>query len=166
VKTVVDFPIIVSVASGDLRNVVRTVNELPSDYSGELTVVLNDREPMIVLRNMLLLMILGTMAEEIGIPQAADIALHFWGSTFVRAEDQLAHGKVIMRLANIISQLPVGQHSFSLQLGENSIIAGKMTEQVVRVLAQTMKFELDVNDANAEIRRIRRALRKGQEETC
>jgi hypothetical protein len=154
VKTVVDFPIIVSVASGDLRNVVRTVNELPSDYSGELTVVLNDREPMIVLRNMLLLMILGIMTEEIGIPQAADLALHFWGSTYIRAEDQIVHGKMIMRLVDIISQMP-GQNLFSLRLGEKSIMAGKMTEQVARVLAQTLEFELDINDVNAEIQRIR-----------
>jgi len=63
--------------------VVRTINELPSDYSGELTIILNDREPMIVLRNMLLLMILGTMPKEIGIPRAADVALQNWGSTFI-----------------------------------------------------------------------------------
>ena len=154
VKTVVDYLIVVSVASGDLRNVVRTVNELPNDYSGELTIVLNDREPMIVLRNMLLLMILGTMTEEIGIPQAADVALHFWGSTFIRVEDQIVHAKAITQLTDIFNQLS-GPDSFSLRLGENSMMGGKMTEQVVRVLAQTMKFELDVNDANAEIRRIR-----------
>lgn len=139
------------VASGDLRNVVRTVNELPDDYSGELTIVLNDREPMIVLRNMLLLMILGTMTDEIGIAQAADVALHLWGSTFIRGEDQIVHAKAIMQLTGLIR----GQDLFSLRLGENSIMAGKMTAQVVGVLAQAMKFDLDVNDANAEIRRVR-----------
>jgi len=69
-------------------------------------------------------------------------------------EDQIVHAKVITQLTDIISQLP-GQRSFSLRLGENSIIAGKMTEQVVMMLAQTMRFELDINDVNAEIQRIR-----------
>lgn len=133
---------------------VRTVNELPSDYSGELTIVLNDREPIIVLRNMMLLMTLGAMTEEIGIPQAAELALHFWGSTFIQLEDQIVQAKVIMRLVDIIRQLPV-QNSFSLRLGENSIMAGKMTEQVARALVQRLEFELDINDASAEIQRIR-----------
>ena len=36
------------VASGDLRHILSTVNSLPPTYSGRLTILLNDINPMIV----------------------------------------------------------------------------------------------------------------------
>lgn len=53
------------VASGDLRNFVRTVNELPEDYTGSLNVLLNDRNPWICCRNLLILLILGGMSDVV-----------------------------------------------------------------------------------------------------
>ncbi|KAK0490418.1 hypothetical protein IW261DRAFT_1432010 [Armillaria novae-zelandiae] len=45
------------IASGDLRNVVRTVNELPENYAGTLKIVLNDKNCRIVSRNLIILTI-------------------------------------------------------------------------------------------------------------
>ncbi|KAJ8695118.1 hypothetical protein PTI98_007733 [Pleurotus ostreatus] len=42
-------------ASGDIRNMVQTVNGLPVDYAGKCSIVLNDKNPIIVARNMLIL---------------------------------------------------------------------------------------------------------------
>jgi hypothetical protein len=56
------------------------VNGLSDDYSGKLTIVLNDHEYLITLRNIILLQILGTVSD---IRLAADIALHFWYSAFM-----------------------------------------------------------------------------------
>lgn len=66
--------------SGDLRNIIRTINELPSDYSGEITVLLNDPEPVVVARNMMLLLILGRIADKF---KAAEYALHAFYSAFM-----------------------------------------------------------------------------------
>ncbi|KAK0437608.1 uncharacterized protein EV420DRAFT_1587760 [Desarmillaria tabescens] len=67
------------IASGDLRNVVRTINELPEDYSGSIKIVLNDKNPMIVCRNLLILSILGVIAD---VEEGAEHALHLWYSVF------------------------------------------------------------------------------------
>ncbi|KAG8897138.1 hypothetical protein FRC01_011464, partial [Tulasnella sp. 417] len=62
-------------ASGDLRNVVKTINGLPSDYTGKCTVVVNDFHPLVAIRNIVLLRILldsSGPSEE----TAAEVALH------------------------------------------------------------------------------------------
>jgi hypothetical protein len=71
------------IASGDLRNVLRSFNGLPSDYSGHLNILINDFNPVIFCRNVVLLLILGNVADE---TLAADIALHFWYSAFIPVE--------------------------------------------------------------------------------
>ncbi|KAJ2915819.1 hypothetical protein MD484_g4589, partial [Candolleomyces efflorescens] len=68
------------VASGDIRHVVKTFNSLPSDFSGNLTVSLNDITLPVACRNLLLLLTLGMTPDE---ALAADVALHFWYSVFL-----------------------------------------------------------------------------------
>ncbi|KAK0224510.1 hypothetical protein EDD85DRAFT_243310 [Armillaria nabsnona] len=67
------------IASGDLRNVVRTINELPEDYSGSIKIVLNDHNPMVVCRNLMILSILGIISD---VEEGAEHALHLWYSVF------------------------------------------------------------------------------------
>ncbi len=50
-------PLII-IASGDLRNVIKSVNSLPTNYSGKLNIVLNDRNPLVAARNALILSVL------------------------------------------------------------------------------------------------------------
>jgi hypothetical protein len=83
------------VASGDLRNVIRTVNGLPLDYTGQLTLVINDRDPFVTLRNILLLQMLGTITDK---REAVDLALHFWYSAFIPAEYHLQISMIAMEL--------------------------------------------------------------------
>lgn len=45
-------------ASGDIRNMVATVNGLPNDYTGTCNILLNDLDPYVFCRNILILMIL------------------------------------------------------------------------------------------------------------
>ncbi|KAG9040491.1 hypothetical protein FS837_000559, partial [Tulasnella sp. UAMH 9824] len=45
-------------ASGDLRNVIKTLNSLPLDYSGRCTLVVNDFHPQVAIRNVILLSML------------------------------------------------------------------------------------------------------------
>ncbi|KAK7445724.1 hypothetical protein VKT23_014719 [Stygiomarasmius scandens] len=68
------------IASGDLRNVIRTVNELPEDYQGTINMLINDFNPVVVSRNFLILMILGLLSD---IDEATELALHLWYSVFL-----------------------------------------------------------------------------------
>ncbi|KAK0202289.1 hypothetical protein DFS33DRAFT_1434619 [Desarmillaria ectypa] len=66
-------------ASGDFRNVIRTINELPEDYAGTIKIVLNDFNPIVVCRNFIILSILGIVED---VEEAAEHALHLWYSIF------------------------------------------------------------------------------------
>lgn len=97
-------------ASGDLRNLIMTVNNLPHDYVGQLTVVLNDRERFVVLRNILLLSVLGTIPDK---RRAADVALHLWYSAFV---PQDYHGDFL----SLAAPLAMGLGPLDTKLGDNA----------------------------------------------
>ncbi|KAG8929397.1 hypothetical protein FRC01_004405 [Tulasnella sp. 417] len=45
-------------ASGDLNNVIKTINGLPLDYTGRCTLVINDFHPQVAIRNVMILCML------------------------------------------------------------------------------------------------------------
>jgi hypothetical protein len=63
-------------ASGDIRNLVQTITELPETYTGTCTCVLNDRDPNFVIRNAILLLTLVLFPTD----YAAEMMLHLWYS--------------------------------------------------------------------------------------
>ncbi|CAA7262883.1 unnamed protein product [Cyclocybe aegerita] len=63
-------------ASGDLRNVVTSINSLPESYQLPCSIVVNDFETCIVLRNLLLLFTFVSFPPD----EAAEMALHLWYS--------------------------------------------------------------------------------------
>ncbi|KAJ5798007.1 uncharacterized protein N7503_007303 [Penicillium pulvis] len=68
-------------ASGDLRNVIKTVIGLPSTYNHHLHITINDRDFDIVARNFILLLIALTVEQ---VDEAVDCILHLWYSALVR----------------------------------------------------------------------------------
>jgi hypothetical protein len=66
-------------ASGDLRNVVKSVVGLPENYAGNCTVVVNDFNTNIVARNAMLLLTALHFEPEV----AAPIMLHLWYSAML-----------------------------------------------------------------------------------
>jgi hypothetical protein len=66
-------------ASGDLRNVVKTIVGLPENYAGNCKVVINDRNTTIVARNALLLLVALYLEPEVATP----IMLHLWYSAML-----------------------------------------------------------------------------------
>ncbi|RXW22376.1 hypothetical protein EST38_g3502 [Candolleomyces aberdarensis] len=80
------------VASHDMRHVVKTINSLPSNLSGNLTILLNDITTPIACRNLALLFILGMIPDE---ALAADVALHLWYSVFLPEEYRVQVGLAI-----------------------------------------------------------------------
>ncbi|OBS28259.1 hypothetical protein FPOA_02200 [Fusarium poae] len=71
-------------ASGDMRNVVKTIAELPSTYDRDLDIVMNDRDLDVVARNVILLL-LALTAE--GKDETIDCMIHVWYSAFIRKSD-------------------------------------------------------------------------------
>ncbi|RYC56871.1 hypothetical protein CHU98_g9335 [Xylaria longipes] len=67
-------------ASGDLRNVILSVVNLPESYRSPLSIVINDREIDIVIRNLIFLLI---MLVEEDPNTAAESMLHVWYSALV-----------------------------------------------------------------------------------
>ena len=63
-------------ASGDLRNMVKTVISLPSTYTNRCTIVLNDMDRYVVARNAILLI----LALILDPHEAPEILLHVWYS--------------------------------------------------------------------------------------
>ncbi|KAH6906688.1 hypothetical protein BKA70DRAFT_1428792 [Coprinopsis sp. MPI-PUGE-AT-0042] len=66
---------------------MRTVNNLPDNFTGKLNIVLNDICPPVCFRNLTLLLILSTINDP---ALAADVALHFWFSVLL-PEEHLSH---------------------------------------------------------------------------
>jgi hypothetical protein len=66
-------------ASGDLRNVVRSLIGLPEEYNKTCTVVINDHNSTIVVRNILLLLIAYQFEEYEAVP----MMIHLWYSAFL-----------------------------------------------------------------------------------
>jgi hypothetical protein len=73
--------LIVPVASGDLRHVVRTFNALSSDYSGSLKILVYDRILLVASRNMVLLLVFGTIPDEASAADTSGIRLSYLSST-------------------------------------------------------------------------------------
>lgn len=99
------------------------MNELPSDYSGHLTILLSDPEPMVVMRNLVLLMILGNIGDS---AQAAELALHLWYSAFL---PQTFEPNICWAIVHLVDHIHNG--SISLDLGKNSKLSGSISNILV-----------------------------------
>lgn len=102
-----------SVASGDLRHLIRTVNGIPDDYPGKLTVLLNDVSPFVSARNLLLLLVLGGEGNP---TTNADIALHLWYSTFLPVE----YATRLSALSTFIQGKKINEENYVLRLQTSS----------------------------------------------
>ncbi|RDB14687.1 hypothetical protein Hypma_016436 [Hypsizygus marmoreus] len=139
------------VASGDLRHIVRTVNALPSSYSGKLTIMLNDKMPPTVCRNILILLILGTISDK---AMAADIALHFWYSTFMPAEYRL---QMSVPLTSFLNHM-IGDAAISpYPLGSHAKLFSVLPSEAKKIFMQYISQSFSMDDAQDEYDRVRTA---------
>jgi hypothetical protein len=111
-------------ASGDLRNVLMTINNIPSEYPGKLSVVINDRHPRVAARNLLILLSLLGISDE---SLAADVALHLWYSAFIPAEYD---ARVVLAVQAVVSSIKNNSSGMNLDWGD---------EGAVRVIADFTK---------------------------
>ncbi|KAE9365085.1 hypothetical protein N431DRAFT_473171 [Stipitochalara longipes BDJ] len=68
--------------SGDLRNVVKTLAQLPQSYAGQCEAVINDRDVDIVARNAIMLLTAISCPTDI----ASEAMLHMWYSAFITSD--------------------------------------------------------------------------------
>ncbi|KAF5723855.1 hypothetical protein FMUND_1463 [Fusarium mundagurra] len=68
-------------ASGDLRNVIKTIAQIPPTYDQPIDIVINDRDIDIAARNVILLLIALTVDDQ---DEAVDCMIHVWYSAFIR----------------------------------------------------------------------------------
>jgi hypothetical protein len=80
------WPLMSCIASGDLRNVVKTVARLPQSYTGKPSIVVNDIDFDIVARNVLMLLLTLMIIDPV---EAAETVVHFWYSALIRLIDFL-----------------------------------------------------------------------------
>jgi len=141
------------VASGDLRHVLSTINGLPPTYSGRLTILLNDINPMIVCRNILLLLILGNIPDKV---IAADIALHFWYSAFIPTE---YHFQISPLLLKFLLQTKEGK--IIVPLGPCSTLSCYLPGETSYFFHHIISASISIGDAQEEYDRVRNAPARG-----
>jgi hypothetical protein len=69
------------IASGDVRNVVKTIAQLPASYSRTVDVTLNDFDLDVVARNAIMLLIALVVDNT---DEAVDCIIHVWYSALIR----------------------------------------------------------------------------------
>jgi len=142
-------------ACGDLRNVIKTVNSLPPTYTGAIEILINDRNPPVIARNLMFLLILAEVADE---DLAVDTVLHLWYSTFIPKEYTI---QMLLLAPKLWSYLTDEETSGSpFPLGKTSTLRmDGMLEPLLDVLLHYLKPEgqsLTLEEAQAEYSRVKR----------
>ncbi|KAI0683256.1 hypothetical protein BC835DRAFT_1311141, partial [Cytidiella melzeri] len=151
------------VASGDLRNVMATVNALPADYNGRCNILMNDLDTTVAGRNAALLFIL-LSDSGLELEEAAELCLHLqYSAALTREQAAQAFSCLATLFSNSLShptrqtcfkEIPLrGGGTLHLSFAETSIILDMIASryplsEAIRnmhaiVLAPTRKDYLD-----------------------
>lgn len=84
-----------------MRNVLKTITSLPSDYSGQITMMLNDRDIFTVARNIFTILLLGNAEPGDSLQAVIDTIVHLWYSRCLTDE----HCTILQSLRPIISDV-------------------------------------------------------------
>ncbi|KAF7928559.1 uncharacterized protein EAE98_005615 [Botrytis deweyae] len=109
-------------ASGDIRNIVKSLVELPIAYEGKCELIINDKDFDIVARNAILLLT-ALVFDPI---EAADIMIHVWYSAFITDSYLRKLQEKVLPLIEDVCKKVAGRPGQSLQsktwtLGTRSI---------------------------------------------
>ncbi|KAL2293460.1 hypothetical protein FJTKL_05361 [Diaporthe vaccinii] len=99
-------------ASGDLRNVIKTLARLPNSYNQTVEVTVNDRDLDVVARDIILLLIALVIDD---IDKAIDCIIHLWYSALVRESDLDIIQKKIRPIVEDVCHKIEGKAADSLQ---------------------------------------------------
>jgi len=143
-------------ASGDLRNVVKTIVGLPESYAGNCTVVVNDFNVAIVGRNVMMLLSALHFEPEFAVP----IILHLWYSAMLPQTilQALRDGILpyIRDVCNRIEDKPENSiQAKTFEIGGSSV---RLVLKKCEWVALMMMFEVPVGLGAPEAQLIRRAV--------
>jgi len=131
---------------------LKTVAALPESYSGTLTVTIDDHEPHITARNVILC-ILAASASNVN--EASECIVHVWYSAFLRRSDlELLNVHVLPLVQEVCSKFEDESsdslHLKTWQAGKCSIRLG-MTKEAWQLLLSCLKLcpELTLEQAQA-----------------
>lgn len=85
-------------ASGDIRNLIRTVNGLPDQYRGNCHILFNDLNPLVVGHNLVVLCAL--LSPEYPVEDAAELALNLMYSTALTPSMSSSLSQIMLKLSN------------------------------------------------------------------
>jgi hypothetical protein len=113
-------------ASGDPRNIVETFAGLPRSYSETLQVTLNDQDPRIVARKVIMCILAASVTNA---DEASECITHIWYSAFVRQTDlELLTAHVLPSVQQACSKIKdnsfVSLHTETWQIGNRSLRLG------------------------------------------
>jgi hypothetical protein len=144
-----------STGSGDIRNIIRTINELPSDYSGQISILLNDQEPTVLFRNITLLSNLAINSSEV---IAAECALYAWYSTFIPSQYEMQIGppmtSFLMDMKAEIKDDGV-DYTFAMKLGPTSNLCGTLDQDALGAFGLKVMGQINTTKAREELNRVR-----------
>jgi hypothetical protein len=143
-------------ASGDLRNVVKTVVGIPDQYKGNCTVVLNDLEFAIVARNAIMLLIAFHFDADTAVP----LIIHLWYSALLPATMvQALRSEILPRVTEVCDKIehkPVSSLHAESFLGSGQKLRLVLKKEEWTQLAQYFQVPsgLSVEDAGNIRRRV------------
>jgi hypothetical protein len=132
---------------------MRTINALPPDFTGSLKVLINDREPHTISRNLALLLILGTVPDE---ALAADMALHFWYSAFQPSEYRSHTSARVLRFLSQVIESQASSHAPPHALTPLSTLSLGFSRKVIEILTNYFSSS-SISDVQSEYDRVRNA---------
>lgn len=141
--------------SGDIRNIIRTINELPSNYSGEISILLNDQEPTVLFRNITLLSNLAIISSEV---IAAECALYAWYSAFIPSKYEMQIGPPLYSfLDDMKADIKKDRvdYTFTMKLGPTSELCGTLDQDAFNAFHPKMFMQINTTKAREELNRVR-----------
>ncbi|CAL1711964.1 unnamed protein product [Somion occarium] len=134
-------------ADTEFENLVLSINGLPKDYSGKLTILLNHESARRAAQNLALLLLL---ASQGSVTEAAEAALHLWFSSFVQPASTQA---LTSTLQGVIEQSNSGDH-FSQELHENAFISGVLSKDALQILSTLGDLGYTTDEARDQRNRV------------
>ena len=132
--------------SCDLRNVVRTINELPDNYSGQIDILLNDK-PIVTARNMAILIVLALSRDK---AKAAEYAVHAWYSSFVPLECDMEVTTMWSSFQTLCMRNDGTTTYFKSPISDTCTMSGRLNQDVFQKLCKLFRAKHNLAKAQAE----------------
>lgn len=141
-------------ASGDLRNVICSINELSSSYKDTCTIVVNDKNYNVVARNVTMLL----LAAQLPPVDAAELILHIWYSGRLSQSMLVAIEKYVKEpVADVVAKIK-GKSDVNIQSKKWTYGAVTMTVCLYKpqwiTLLQILEAKHEVQKTEEERRKV------------